>query len=106
MVTNAEPVDLALEMRAIKFTLDYDGAKKTEYGRLQRVESRVKRNLRRSRLRQRAKDKGLTDEVEPDELPSQEEIDVSAPYYLWSPSSDFPTSVPPVQPSISQEVGF
>lgn len=79
MVVNAEPADLALEMRAIKFSLDYNGAKKTEYKRLRRAESRAERNRRRSRLRRKAKDKGLTNEVEPDEPPSQDEIDVSAP---------------------------
>ena len=105
-VINAEPADFVLEMRAIKFTLDYNGAKKTEYERLRRAESRVERNRRRSRLRRKAKDKELTNEVEPDEPPSQEEIHVSVPYYSWSLFTNLPTPVPPFQPLISQEVGF
>lgn len=80
MVIDSEPADLALEMRAVKFILDYDGAKETEYKRLRRAESRVKKNLRRSRLRHAPKNKELADEVEPDEPPSQDEIDVSALY--------------------------
>jgi RIO-like serine/threonine protein kinase len=43
MVIDPEPADLALEMRAVKFILDYDGAKKAEYERLRRAESRVER---------------------------------------------------------------
>ena len=81
MVIDSEPADLALEMRVVKFILDYDGAKKAEYERLRRAESRVERNLRKSRLRRKIKNKELDDEVEPDEPPSQEEIDVSAPIF-------------------------
>jgi hypothetical protein len=96
MVIDPEPADLALEMRAVKFILDYDGAKKAEYERLHRAESRVERNLWKSRLRRKIKSKKLADEVEPDEPPSQDEIDVSAPRYSRSPFAHFPTSVPPV----------
>ena len=96
MVIDSEPADLALEMRVVKFILDYDGAKKAEYERLRRADSRVERNLRKSRLRRKIKNKEPDDEVEPDEPPSQEEIDVSAPHFSWSPFTHFPTPVPPV----------
>ena len=79
MVINPEPADLALEMRVVKFALDYDGAKEIECERLRRAESRTERNLWRSRLRRTAKSQQLAEEVEPDEPPSQDEIIVSVP---------------------------
>jgi len=79
MVVDPDPADLALEMRVVKFMLDYDGAKETEYERLRKAESRVKRNLWRSRFRRAAKSQELADELEPDQPPSQDEIDVSVP---------------------------
>ena len=95
MVIDPEPVDLALEMRVVKFILDYDGAKKAEYERLRRAESRVERNLRKSRLRRKIKNKELAEEVEPDEPPSQDEIDVSAsPLFAISVSSLLDLSSP------------
>lgn len=80
MVINPEPADLALEMRVVKFALDYDGAKEIEYERLRRAESRTERNLWRSRLRRTAKSQQLAEEVEPDEPPSQDEIIVNVPF--------------------------
>ena len=77
MVVNPEPADLALEMRVVKFILDHDDAKETEYERLRRAESRVEKNLWRSRLRRAAESQELTEEVTPDEPPSQDEIAVS-----------------------------
>ena len=77
MVIDPEPADLALEMRVVKFILDYDGAKGAEYERLRRAESRMEKNLWRSKFRRTAKDKELADEVEPNEPPSQDEIDVN-----------------------------
>lgn len=77
MVIDPEPADLALEMRVVKFILDYDGAKGVEYERLRRAESRMEKNLWRSKFRRTAKDKELADEAEPNEPPSQDEIDVN-----------------------------
>jgi len=106
MVIDPEPADLALEMRVVRFILDYDGAKKAEYDRLRRAESRVERNLRKSRLRRKTKNTELADEVGLDEPPSQDEIEVSAPRHSRSRFAHCPTSVPPVQPSMPHEVGF
>jgi len=79
MVVNSEPADLALEMRAVKFILNYEDAKETEYERLHRAELRVEKNLWRSRLRRGAESQELGEEVSPDEPPSQDEIAVSVP---------------------------
>jgi hypothetical protein len=79
MVVYPRPADFFLEMRAVKFIIDYHDAKRIEYERTRRAVARVERNLWRSKLRQAAKSQELADEVEPDEPPSQEEIEVSAP---------------------------
>jgi len=83
-VVNAEPADLALEMRIVKFVLDYGGAKEAEYERLRKAELRVEKSLRRSRLRRTAKSKGLAVEVEHDQPPSQDEINASAPLFFFA----------------------
>jgi len=106
MVIDPEPADLALEMRVVRFILDYDGAKKAEYDRLRRAESRVERNFCKSRFRRKTKNTEPAGEVGPDEPPSQDEIDVSAPRGSRSPFAHCPISVPPVQPSMPHEVGF
>lgn len=80
MVVNPEPADLVLEMRAVKFMLDYDGAKEVEYERLRRAESRTGKNYRRSWLRRAAENLGFGSEVDNDEQPSQDEIDVGVLY--------------------------
>lgn len=103
-MTDPEPADLALEMRAVKFMLDYKCAKRTEYDRLRRAELRVEKNLRKSRLRR--KFKSVAHKVGPDEPPSRDEIDVSAPRYSPLPFTDFMASVPSVQSSKPHEVGF
>lgn len=106
VVINPEPADLALEMRAVKFMLDYDGAKEVEYERLRRAESRVEKNLRRSTLGRKAKGKKFADRVEPDELPSQDEIDVSVFHCSQAPFAYPTTLVPSVQPPMPHEVGL
>lgn len=95
MVIDPEPADLALEMRVVRFILDYDGAKKAEYDRLRRAESRVERNLCKFRLRRKTENTGLADEVGSDELPSQDEIDVSAPAIRGLPSLTARPQFPP-----------
>ena len=90
MVIDPEPADLALEMRVVKFILDYEGAKGAEYERLRRAESRAEKNLWRSKPRRTAKGKELADEVEPNEPPSQDEIDVSILQHSRSPFAHFP----------------
>ncbi|KAF9654316.1 hypothetical protein BDM02DRAFT_92140 [Thelephora ganbajun] len=67
MVVDPEPADLALEMRIVKFMLDYDGAKEAEYERLRSAETWVE-TLRT------AKGQMLAVEVESG-APSQDEID-------------------------------
>ena len=94
MVVNSEPADLVLEMRVVKFILDYDGAKETEYERVRRAELRVEKNLWRSRLRRAAESQELTEEVSPDEPPSQDEIAVSVPPYPRSPLAHHEISSP------------
>lgn len=107
MVVNPEPADLALEMRAVKFALDYNGAKEIEYERLRRAESRVEKNLWRSRLRRTAESQKLAEGVEFDEPPSQDEIDVGIqPANSPSPFTHFQNPVPPVQPPMPREMGF
>ena len=107
MVANPEPADLALEMRAVKFTLNYDGAKKIEYGRLRRAESRIEKNLWRSRLRRTAESQELAEEVEPDEPPSQDEIAVSFSLPCSPcPFTYFKKPVSSVQRSMPREVGL
>lgn len=106
MAIDPEPADLALEMRAVKFILDYDGAKKAEYERLRRAESRMEKNVWRSGLRRAAKSKELADGVEPDEPPSQDEIDVSNLYCTRSTFTHSMILVPPFQPSLPHQVGF
>lgn len=108
MVVYPRPADFFLEMRAVKFIIDYHDAKRIEYERTRRAVARVERNLWRSKLRQAAKSQELADEVEPDEPPSQEEIEVGAPSLLCSPSpfTHFLKPVPPIQHSIPHGVGF
>lgn len=83
-VANPGPADLALEMRAVKFMLDYDGAKEAEYERLRRAESRAGKNFRRSWLRRAAENMGFGSEADHDERHSQHEIDVCPPLFSFS----------------------
>ena len=82
MAVNPEPADLALEMRAIKFMLDYDGAKEAEYRRLRRAESQTGKNFQRSWLRRTAESLGFGHETDHDDQPSEDGIDVSVPILL------------------------
>ena len=60
MVPDANPADLALETRAVKFVLDYDGAKEIEYERARGVESpRTGTIVQRSWLRRAAESLGF-----------------------------------------------
>lgn len=106
MVVDAEPADLALEMRAIKFMLDYDGAKELEYKKLRRAEARTGETFRRSWLRQTAERLGLASGAECDGSPSRDEIEVCIYHYAQFLPTYFPTSVPPLPPSMPHEVGF
>lgn len=74
MVVDPVPADLALEIRAVKFMLDYDGAKELEYERLRRAESQEGKDFRRSWIRRAAESLGLSNEAECDVLPSQDDV--------------------------------
>jgi hypothetical protein len=71
-------------MRKIKFVLDYKGAKELEYARMRRAEDRHARNVERARQRRLAKSKEDLDLIDPDEFPSEEEIEVSFIYFMTS----------------------
>ena len=95
MVTDAELADLSSEMRAIKFMLDYAGAKEIEYERLRRAELRSGKNLQRSWLNWAAGSLGFAGEAEHDESSPRDAIDVRvSPHWprfahsLSDPSSD------------------
>jgi hypothetical protein len=98
MVVGPEPADLALEMRAVKFMLDYDGAKEAEYERLRKAETRMGKNSRRSWLLRAAEGLGLGSEAEHDGQPPRDEIDVCVPDSSRIPPSLFMVSVPPLRP--------
>ena len=106
MVVDPEPADLVLEMRVVKFMLDYDDAKDTEHERLRKAESRAEKNLWRSRLRRAAESQELTEEITPDEPPSQDEIAVSALPGSPTPLPDSQKLVPPLSQPVPHEVGF
>lgn len=95
MVVDPEPADLVLEMRVVRFMLDYDGAKEVEYERLRKAESRVEKNLWRSRLRRAAESQELAGEVAPDDPPSQDEVAVSVPPSLHISICSLPETSPP-----------
>lgn len=80
MIVNPEPADLALEMRAVKFMLDYDGAKEVEYERLRRAKARTGKNSRRSWLRRAAESLGFGSGASHDEQTSRDDIDVCVPH--------------------------
>jgi hypothetical protein len=80
----AQPAEFALEMRKLKFLLDYKGAKDLEYDRVRRAEARHAINVEHARRRRLAKNKEELDQIEPDEFPSEEEIEVGFSYLLRS----------------------
>jgi hypothetical protein len=82
MVVDPEPADLVLEMRAVKFMLDYDGAKEAEYRRLRRAESQMGKTFRRSWLRRTAESLGFGNQTDHDRQPPQDEIDVCVPPFF------------------------
>lgn len=93
MVVDPDPADLALEARAVKFMLDYDGAKELEYERLRRAESQEGKDFRRSWLRRAAENLGLSNEAGYDGLPSRDAIDVCT-----SHTRDFFPLIPHLSP--------
>ena len=106
MVVDAKPADLALEMRIVKFMLDYNGAKEAEYEKLRRAESRAGKDARRSWLHRAAETLGLTSGEEYGVPPSLNEIDVCLLLHSYCPTINSPTTVPSLRPSMPYEVGF
>ena len=99
MAANPEPANLALEIRAIEFIIDHDGANEVECERLRSPESRIEKNLRRCMFRRTTERRVLTDTQQPQDGISESFLCSESPF------AHFPKPVPPVQPSMSHEVG-
>ncbi|KAL4068226.1 hypothetical protein V8B97DRAFT_1918738 [Scleroderma yunnanense] len=70
----AEPEEFLLEMRKVKYKLDYQGARKKEADKVQAYLDRVRRNLRRRRKWDRRKNGEKTGYISPYESEPEDEV--------------------------------